>query len=202
MSATPIDLGDWRFKAWGQVEEEVAWSWAELEELARTELDDGVDCASGSHRIAGRWSGVPTRELLARVRLKPDAAFVIATTSGGDLYYEWTAFDLAFRDLSPGRLLAKHVIEEAGRDGFQSLDFGQGDAAYKRFWATDHHFVHRIAAARRPAGCSALLFYRALWSLPPTGRVLRSYRALRRLGRRMAQARISTTSTDRRTGRA
>lgn len=130
-----------------------------------------------------------------------DAAFIIATISGDNLYYEWTAFNLAFRELSAGRLLTKHVIEEAGRDGFRSLDFGQGDATYKRFWATDHHFVHRIAAASGPSGCSALLLYRALWSLPPTGRVLRSYRALRRLGRRMAQERISTTSTRHRIGR-
>ena len=130
-----------------------------------------------------------------------DAAFVIATIAGTNLYYEWTAFDLAFQELSAGRLLTKHIIEEAGGNGCRWLDFGQGDAAYKRFWATDHHLVERTAVASGASGRSVLLLHRALWSLPPTGRILRAYRALRRARRRMAQARIAPASTRNRHGR-
>ena len=78
-----IDLGAWRFKVWGQVEEELEWTWAEFERLRRAEQVADLDCADGWRLAGRRWTGVPTREILSRVRLKPDAAFVMVHALGG-----------------------------------------------------------------------------------------------------------------------
>lgn len=118
-----------------------------------------------------------------------DAAFVIATFDETCVYYEWTAFDLVFRDLSVGQLLTRHVIRQACDEGYASLDFGQGDAAYKRFWSNDSHSVDRMAAARGPAGNVLLRVYRWFWTRPSDGRLRRVCRALRGLRRRRAQGR-------------
>jgi CelD/BcsL family acetyltransferase involved in cellulose biosynthesis len=121
-----------------------------------------------------------------------DAAFVIATFDKTCVYYEWTGFDLAFRDLSVGQLITKHVIDTACDEGFSALDFGQGDGAYKRFWANDCHFVDRMGAARGTAGSAILRVHRTLWSLPSGGCLRRTYRGLRRMRRRLAQRHSAT----------
>lgn len=82
--ATPrIELADWSLKAWGQVEEVAEWSWPELQRLARTDRVGDLDCDEGWSDVGRRWSGVPTREILSRVRLKPEVAFVIVHGHGG-----------------------------------------------------------------------------------------------------------------------
>jgi CelD/BcsL family acetyltransferase involved in cellulose biosynthesis len=128
-----------------------------------------------------------------------DAAFIVTTHDSTCVYYEWTAFDLAFRDLSVGQLLTKHVIGAACAEGFAALDFGQGDGAYKRFWANDHHFVDRLGAAggsRRRSGSLLLETYRRLWSRPSDGRLRRAIRAGRRMRRRLAQRRLAGRESD------
>jgi DMSO/TMAO reductase YedYZ molybdopterin-dependent catalytic subunit len=78
-----VNLAEWRFKVWGQVEEEVEWTWEEFERFRREERVADLDCADGWSLTGKRWTGVPTREILSRVRLKPDAAFVIVHGEGG-----------------------------------------------------------------------------------------------------------------------
>jgi len=117
-----------------------------------------------------------------------DAAFVVATVAGTRrLFYEWTAFDLAFQHLSVGQLLTRHVIQQTLEEGFETFDFGQGDAAYKRFWATDHHYVDRIVAGRGLRGLTSLHLCKLLWSLGKHRRLVQPYRALRRTARLIAQ---------------
>jgi CelD/BcsL family acetyltransferase involved in cellulose biosynthesis len=117
-----------------------------------------------------------------------DAAFVLATLDGTQrLFYEWTAFDLAYRHLSVGQLLTRHVIRQTLEEGFGTFDFGQGDAAYKRFWATDHHYVSRLVAARGLRGITALHLRRVLWSLAQNRRFIRPYHAWQCTARLIAQ---------------
>jgi len=78
-----VELANWRLKIWGQVVEEREWTWPEFERLARTERVADLNCSDGWSLIGRRWSGVPTRELLSRIQLKSEAAFVMVHGLGG-----------------------------------------------------------------------------------------------------------------------
>jgi DMSO/TMAO reductase YedYZ molybdopterin-dependent catalytic subunit len=78
-----LELADWRLRVWGQVEEELNWTWEEFERLPRAERQADLRCNEGWSLVGKRWSGVLTREILSRVRLKPDASFVMVHAHGG-----------------------------------------------------------------------------------------------------------------------
>ena len=46
-------------------------------------------------------------------------------------------YDTAARSVSPGRLLLWNIIRCSAEDGIRVIDYGEGDAAYKREFATD-----------------------------------------------------------------
>lgn len=78
-----IDLDTWRFRVWGQVAEELEWDWERFSALPRSDHAVDLRCTTGSSLLGRRWSGISTRELLSRVRLRPDAAFVMVHAHGG-----------------------------------------------------------------------------------------------------------------------
>jgi hypothetical protein len=50
-----------------------------------------------------------------------------------DTFYSWaTAYDPALRDYEPGNLLFHRLVDELSREKIRTLDFGLGDAFYKR----------------------------------------------------------------------
>jgi CelD/BcsL family acetyltransferase involved in cellulose biosynthesis len=54
-----------------------------------------------------------------------------------DVLSHWfPVYDRDARSVSPGRLLIWHTIQQAAEDGIRLIDFGQGDALYKRELAT------------------------------------------------------------------
>jgi CelD/BcsL family acetyltransferase involved in cellulose biosynthesis len=54
-----------------------------------------------------------------------------------DVLSHWfPVYDREARSVSPGRLLIWHMIQQAAEDGIRLIDFGQGDALYKRELAT------------------------------------------------------------------
>ena len=52
------------------------------------------------------------------------------------LSYWFPVYDPAARSVSPGRLLLWNIIRCSGRDSLRMIDYGEGDAAYKREFAT------------------------------------------------------------------
>src|SRR5512143_556882 len=68
----------YRFRIWGAVEEPLDLSWAELQELPRVQLTADFHCVTTWSRYDNAWEGVAIRELLARVKPKPEAQFVTA----------------------------------------------------------------------------------------------------------------------------
>jgi CelD/BcsL family acetyltransferase involved in cellulose biosynthesis len=54
----------------------------------------------------------------------------------GVLSHWFPVYDPAVRNLSPGRLLLWHMIQDAVEAGIRLIDFGEGDALYKREFAT------------------------------------------------------------------
>ena len=67
----------WRFRCFGLVEEERSWTWQELLTLPMTSVTCDVHCVTRWSRLDNRFEGVAVREILERVRLKPEAKFVM-----------------------------------------------------------------------------------------------------------------------------
>jgi DMSO/TMAO reductase YedYZ molybdopterin-dependent catalytic subunit len=83
-------FADWRLAVDGAVEAPAAFSLAELKAMPAKSQITRHDCVEGWSAI-GKWTGVPLGHLLGRVRLRPDARFVVlhcADDFRGDPYYE------------------------------------------------------------------------------------------------------------------
>jgi DMSO/TMAO reductase YedYZ molybdopterin-dependent catalytic subunit len=78
-----IDLGTWRLRVFGAVEEEASWSWSELLALPQSRIRSDIHCVTRWTKLDNDWEGVATRDLLARVRVRPEARFVLAHGHGG-----------------------------------------------------------------------------------------------------------------------
>jgi DMSO/TMAO reductase YedYZ molybdopterin-dependent catalytic subunit len=72
-----FDPERWTFRCFGLVEEEVSWTWAEFLELPRAEVSCDIHCVTRWSRLDNRFEGVPVREIMKRVRVKPDARYVM-----------------------------------------------------------------------------------------------------------------------------
>jgi hypothetical protein len=59
---------------------------------------------------------------------------------GEKVYYYLPAFDRRFDKYSVGSILLKHIILEAGAEGYQAFDFLRGDEKYKQLWGTNQTF--------------------------------------------------------------
>jgi DMSO/TMAO reductase YedYZ molybdopterin-dependent catalytic subunit len=76
--ATPrIDLKTWTFRCFGLVEEEVAWPWEAFLKLPRVEIVADVHCVTHWSMLDNRWEGVHIREIMTRLRVKPEAIAVM-----------------------------------------------------------------------------------------------------------------------------
>jgi len=76
--ATPrFDPKTWTFRCFGLVEQEVAWTWEEFLRLPRVEIASDVHCVTHWSLLDNRWEGVHIREILNRVRVKPEAVAVM-----------------------------------------------------------------------------------------------------------------------------
>ena len=115
-----VDLAAWDFQVFGAVENPLKLDYGELRALPQTEITADIHCVTGWSRLDDRWTGVAIREILDRVRPKPEARYVMAhceygyTTSvplevlAGDdvlLCYGWNGADLSADHGYPLRLL-------------------------------------------------------------------------------------------------
>ena len=72
-----FDPRKWSFRAFGLVEEEVSFSWEELQALPRVEVACDIHCVTRWSRLDNRFEGVSIREIVRRVRPKPEAKYVM-----------------------------------------------------------------------------------------------------------------------------
>jgi DMSO/TMAO reductase YedYZ molybdopterin-dependent catalytic subunit len=79
-----FDPKTYRFRVWGAVEEPLDLSWEELQALPHVQLTADFHCVTTWSRYDNAWEGVAIRELLARVKPKPEAQFVTA--------HSWTGY--------------------------------------------------------------------------------------------------------------
>jgi DMSO/TMAO reductase YedYZ molybdopterin-dependent catalytic subunit len=72
-----FDPRKWSFRAFGLVEEETSFGWEELQALPRVEVACDIHCVTRWSRLDNRFEGVSVREIVRRVRPKPEAKYVM-----------------------------------------------------------------------------------------------------------------------------
>jgi DMSO/TMAO reductase YedYZ molybdopterin-dependent catalytic subunit len=77
------DLSTWTLRVFGEVEDEVELTWAQLNELPRTSNVQDIHCVTRWSRFDMTFEGVHWRELAKLVRPKPSARFVVAHAEAG-----------------------------------------------------------------------------------------------------------------------
>ncbi len=78
-----FDPRKWDFRVIGMVETPLRLAWEEFRALPKSEQISDFHCVTTWSRYDNRWEGVRTRDLIARVKLKPDARYVFVHCDGG-----------------------------------------------------------------------------------------------------------------------
>ena len=78
-----FDPQTYRFRMWGAVEQPLDVTWEQLQALPRVQLTADFHCVTAWSRFDNAWEGIAVRDLLARVRPKPEAKYVMAHSSSG-----------------------------------------------------------------------------------------------------------------------
>jgi DMSO/TMAO reductase YedYZ molybdopterin-dependent catalytic subunit len=84
-SVPRFDPDTWRFRIWGEVEEELSWTWEEFSLLPKTEVTLDIHCVTKWSKFDTRWKGVALKDLVESkvLKIKPSAAHVLQHTEGG-----------------------------------------------------------------------------------------------------------------------
>lgn len=84
-SVPHFDLATWQFKIWGEVQEEVCFTWEEFSQLPQTELELDIHCVTRWSKFDTHWKGVALQTLIDEgyLKLKPGAAYVLQHAEGG-----------------------------------------------------------------------------------------------------------------------
>ncbi len=96
-------LDSWTLRVFGQVENEVELTWAQLNELPRTDNVQDIHCVTRWSKFDTSFQGIHWRELAKLVQPKPTAQFVIAHAEAGFT----SNFPLSFLE-AENALLATH----------------------------------------------------------------------------------------------
>ena len=103
-----FDPKAWDFRAGGLVETPIELSWQAFSELPRIQITSDFHCVTRWSRFDNRWEGVAFREILARVRPKPQARYVMVLGHVGETRYGYQT-NVPLADLDrPDVLFATH----------------------------------------------------------------------------------------------
>ena len=78
-----IDLTDWRFRAIGELEKEVEFTWEQITALPKATVHCDVHCVTSWSRFDNDFEGVPINELMKQIRPKANAGAVLVHCYGG-----------------------------------------------------------------------------------------------------------------------
>jgi DMSO/TMAO reductase YedYZ molybdopterin-dependent catalytic subunit len=94
-----VDLRRWTFRCFGLVEQEVVWTWEEFRQLPRVRIVSDIHCVTHWSMLDASFEGVSVREILQRVRVRPEAKAVMVHADP-----DYTT-NLALEDLAAGDVL-------------------------------------------------------------------------------------------------
>ena len=107
VASYPADLAGWDFRVYGEVDEPLTLTWAELNELPQETVTQDIHCVTRWSRFDTEFTGVPWSAIRERVGQRPSAHYAIAHAEAG-----FTAnVPAAFLDMD-GALLVTHAEGE------------------------------------------------------------------------------------------
>ncbi len=78
-----VNLERWELRLFGRVEEERAWTYPALRNLPARTFTCDIHCVTGWSMLDTTWEGIPVHDLLADVRLGPEATFALVHAENG-----------------------------------------------------------------------------------------------------------------------
>src|SRR6202171_2933653 len=72
------DMAKWRLRLYGEVDARVTLSWEEVRKVPSTVITADMHCVTTWSRLDNAWEGVAFKDLVALVRPRSNAAYVIA----------------------------------------------------------------------------------------------------------------------------
>jgi DMSO/TMAO reductase YedYZ molybdopterin-dependent catalytic subunit len=74
-----FDPSTWDLRVWGEVEEEVRWTWDEFNKLPHTKIKMDLHCVTRWSKFDTEWEGVSVRTLVKEgiIKPKPSAHYVL-----------------------------------------------------------------------------------------------------------------------------
>jgi DMSO/TMAO reductase YedYZ molybdopterin-dependent catalytic subunit len=84
-SVPEFDPETWRFRIWGEVDQECSWSWKEFQELPQKEILLDIHCVTKWSKFDTLWKGVAVSDLVKQGLIQPksEAGFVLQHAVGG-----------------------------------------------------------------------------------------------------------------------
>ncbi len=73
-----IDLANWQLEIFGLIENPISLNLHELNELPQVNVFADFHCVTKWSRLGNIWTGVATRTIAEKVKIKPEANFVVA----------------------------------------------------------------------------------------------------------------------------
>lgn len=80
---TYMNLDNWDFRIFGLVEAPLRLTWAELMALPRHTQTVDIHCVTRWSKLDTTWTGIPWRELMKRIQVKPEATHAMAHCEHG-----------------------------------------------------------------------------------------------------------------------
>ena len=154
-SVPPFDAKTWDFRIYGLVETPVRLNWEEFNRLPKTHVSSDFHCVTRWGRFDNVWAGVAFREVLALVKLKPRAGFVLVHAEQGytaniplpDLDHDNVLFathhdgePLPPEHGYPLRLIVPHLYAWKSVKWVRGLEFLDHDAA--GFWERNGYHMY------------------------------------------------------------
>jgi DMSO/TMAO reductase YedYZ molybdopterin-dependent catalytic subunit len=71
------DLSHWNLRIFGLVEQEVELSFSQMMALPRAEFGNDIHCVTTWSKLDNVWEGIPVATVMEKVKLKPEAKYVM-----------------------------------------------------------------------------------------------------------------------------
>lgn len=91
-----IDPDTWTLKVFGEVEQEMIWTWEKFRQIPSVQITTDIHCVTGWSKFDTVWEGLLFRDFVGLFGLKPGAKYVVAHAANG--YTTNTPLDLMLED--------------------------------------------------------------------------------------------------------
>jgi DMSO/TMAO reductase YedYZ molybdopterin-dependent catalytic subunit len=75
----PFNPSIWDLRMWGEVEEEITWTWDQVQQLPKSKIKMDIHCVTKWSKFDTEWEGISVCRLVDEgvIKLKPEANYVV-----------------------------------------------------------------------------------------------------------------------------